>query len=162
MRPKRAEHGEPDDLFRARLSQQLDLGHPLVRLAGLIDWEGLESAFGPLYHERAGRPGKPTRLMVGLTYLKHTYNLSDEAVCVIDPEGDYGVLGQLPRARVIPVSLEEHWADVLDALRVSSPVVADLSAAPHSAQVTLAASGLARLRRAASVPRRHPWGIRAW
>jgi len=81
MRPKRAEHGEPDDLFRARLSQQLDLGHPLVRLAGLIDWEGLESAFGPLYHERAGRPGKPTRLMVGLTYLKHTYNLSDEGVC---------------------------------------------------------------------------------
>ena len=73
---------------------------------------------------------------------------ADEAVCVIDPEGDYGVLRQLPRARVIPVSLEEHWADVLDALRVSSPVVADLSAAPHSAQVALAASGLARLRRA--------------
>jgi IS5 family transposase len=81
MRPRRPEGDEPDDLFRARLSQQLDLKHPLVRLAGLIDWEGLESAFGPLYHERAGRPGKPTRLMVGLTYLKHTYNLSDEAVC---------------------------------------------------------------------------------
>ena len=81
MRPRRPKGDEPDDLFRARLSQQLDLKHPLVRLAGLIDWEGLESAFGPLYHERAGRPGKPTRLMVGLTYLKHTYNLSDEAVC---------------------------------------------------------------------------------
>jgi IS5 family transposase len=81
MRPRRPEGDEPDDLFRARLGQQLDLKHPLVRLAGLIDWEGLESAFGPLYHERAGRPGKPTRLMVGLTYLKHTYNLSDEAVC---------------------------------------------------------------------------------
>jgi transposase, IS5 family len=81
MRPRRPEREEPDDLFRARLSQQLDLKHPLVRLAGLIAWERLESEFGPLYHERAGRPGKPTRLMVGLTYLKHTYNLSDEAVC---------------------------------------------------------------------------------
>ena len=81
MRPKRPERGGPDDLFRARLSQQLDLKHPLVRLVGLIDWDALASAFGPLYHERAGRPGKPTRLMVGLTYLKHTYNLSDEAVC---------------------------------------------------------------------------------
>ena len=34
-----------------------------------------------LYHETAGRLGKPVRLMVGLTYLKHTYNLSDEQVC---------------------------------------------------------------------------------
>ena len=31
--------------------------------------------------ETLGRPGKPTRLMVGLIYLKHSYNLSDEQVC---------------------------------------------------------------------------------
>jgi len=30
--------------------------------------------------EDKGRPAKPTRLMVGLHYLKHTYNLSDEEV----------------------------------------------------------------------------------
>src|SRR5262245_26949379 len=71
----------PDDLFRARLSHQLDCKHPLVRLAGLIEWAGFESEFGALYHEALGRPGKPTRLMVGLTYLKHCYNLSDEQVC---------------------------------------------------------------------------------
>ena len=81
MRPRRPE-GEPsDDLFRARLSNQLDLKHPLIRLAELIEWQGLETEFGALYHETLGRPGKPTRLMVGLTYLKHTYNLSDEQVC---------------------------------------------------------------------------------
>src|SRR5262249_55018177 len=81
MRPRRPE-GEPsDDLFRARLSNQLDGKHPLVRLAGLIEWAGFESEFGALYHEALGRPGKPTRLMVGLTYLKHCYNLSDEQVC---------------------------------------------------------------------------------
>ncbi len=70
-----------DDLFRARLSNQLDRKHPLVRLAELIEWASFESEFGSLYHETLGRPGKPTRLMVGLTYLKHCYNLSDEQVC---------------------------------------------------------------------------------
>ena len=80
MRPRRAESNHADDLFRARLSNQLDRKHPLVRLAGLIEWESFETRFGPLYHETIGRPGKPTRLMVGLTYLKHTYNLSDEQV----------------------------------------------------------------------------------
>ena len=49
--------------------------------SGLIEWAGFESEFGALYHEALGRPGKPTRLMVGLTYLKHCYNLSDEQVC---------------------------------------------------------------------------------
>jgi transposase, IS5 family len=81
MRPRRPDGERSDDLFRARLSHQLDRKHPLVRLAGLIDWERFGTAFGSLYHETAGRPGKPVRLMVGLIYLKHTYNLSDEQVC---------------------------------------------------------------------------------
>jgi hypothetical protein len=37
-----------------------------VRLTGLIAWDGFDAEFGPLYHETLGRPGKPTRLMVGL------------------------------------------------------------------------------------------------
>ena len=86
MRPKPPEGDSSDDLFRARLSNQLDLKHPLVRLAELLDWQRFETAFGALYHETAGRPGKPMRLMVGLTYLKHTYNLSDEEVCTLGGE----------------------------------------------------------------------------
>src|SRR5690242_11915066 len=81
MRPKQPESTPSDDLFRARLSNQLDLKHPLIRLAELIDWQSFETGFGLLYHDTLGRPGKPTRLMVGLTYLKHSYNLSDEQVC---------------------------------------------------------------------------------
>jgi transposase, IS5 family len=81
MRPRRAEDNPSDDLFRARLSNQLDLKHPLVQLAGLIEWASFDTEFGSLYHEALGRPGKPTRLMVGLSYLKHCYNLSDEQVC---------------------------------------------------------------------------------
>lgn len=80
MRPSKPPPKEPDDLFRARLSQQLDMRHPLVRLAGLIDWEVFEARFGELYHPHVGRPGVPIRLMVGLCYLQHAFALSDEAV----------------------------------------------------------------------------------
>ena len=81
MRPPAPETPRSDDLFRARLSNLLDPKHKLVRLAGVIDWQRFETAFGPLYHESIGRPGKPTRLMVGLTCLKHTFDLSDDEVC---------------------------------------------------------------------------------
>jgi len=45
-------------LFCARLSHQLDRRHPLVRLAGLIEWDSFDAEFGLLYHEALGRPGK--------------------------------------------------------------------------------------------------------
>jgi transposase, IS5 family len=51
-----------------------------VRLAGLIDWKRFDEAFGGLYAEK-GRPGLPTRLMVGLHLLKHARGVSDDQVC---------------------------------------------------------------------------------
>jgi IS5 family transposase len=89
MRPNRPDPEEPDDLFRARLSQQLDLRHPLVRLAGLIDWQVFEARFGELYHPHVGRPGIPIRLMVGLSYLQHTFGLSDDEVLARWVENPY-------------------------------------------------------------------------
>ncbi len=80
MRPKQPAATPQDDLFRARLENMVDPRHPLVRLAGLIDWERFETEFGVLYTD-GGRPGLPTRLMVGLHLLKHMDGLSDEAVC---------------------------------------------------------------------------------
>src|SRR5688500_2034399 len=67
------------DLYRSRLDQILDHRHELFRLASLIDWDRFDQAFGRFYRP-LGRPAKPTRLMVGLSYLQHTFNLSDEAV----------------------------------------------------------------------------------
>src|SRR5262245_15149459 len=69
-----------ENLFQARLDQQLDPKHPLFRLAQQIDWSYFEREFGSFYSEEMGRPGAPTRLLVGLHYLKHTYNESDESV----------------------------------------------------------------------------------
>jgi IS5 family transposase len=67
------------DLYRSRLDQILDPRHALFRLADVINWDRFDEEFGRFYRP-LGRPAKPTRLMVGLSYLQHTFNLSDEAV----------------------------------------------------------------------------------
>jgi hypothetical protein len=54
---------------------------PLVKLSRTIDWSFLEQQFGAVYEDKPGRPPLPTRLMVGLAILKHTYDLSDELLC---------------------------------------------------------------------------------
>lgn len=79
MRPKRPPRSRAEDLFRDRLDAIIDLRHELVRLGALIDWAGFDDAFGRFY-KPVGRPALPTRLMVGLCYLKHTFDLSDEAL----------------------------------------------------------------------------------
>lgn len=45
-----------------------------------MQWERFDEAFTPLYDPGNGHPGTPTRLLVGLHYLKHLYQLSDEEV----------------------------------------------------------------------------------
>lgn len=81
MKPRRPGNEEPQsDLFRIELERIVDKQQPLVTLAGRIDWGTFDEKFGRHYDEKKGRPGNPTRLMVGLHYLKYTYNLSDEVV----------------------------------------------------------------------------------
>lgn len=70
---------EPN-LFKSRLTNLLNLHHPLCRLADSINWGDLHGSFKTLYSEDMGRPAKSVRLMVGLHYLKYMKNLSDEAL----------------------------------------------------------------------------------
>ena len=58
--------GGKQDLFRSRLDQIIDMNHALVKLARA---------------DKPGQPPLPTRLMAGLAILKHSYDLSDEALC---------------------------------------------------------------------------------
>ena len=88
-RPReRRETGE-QDLFRARLDQIINMNHELVRLAHEIDWPVLEERFGAVYSGGPGMPPLPTRLMAGLAILKHTFDLSDEALCARWVENPY-------------------------------------------------------------------------
>lgn len=93
-RPVAADTGDAhaDDLFRSRLENQIDLCHPLAKLAGRMLWADLEDALAPTLPpdpERGGRPALPVRLMAGLLYLKHAHNLSDEEVCLRWLENPY-------------------------------------------------------------------------
>ncbi|MGB0958018.1 MAG: IS5 family transposase [Litorivicinus sp.] len=79
MKPRSTPSGH-DDLFRARLDQILDLDHPLIQLANKIDWDQVDERVALCYADE-GRPGLSPRLMVGLHYLKHAFDESDESVC---------------------------------------------------------------------------------
>ena len=68
------------DLFKTNLEGMLNHNEPLFRLAQKIDWKKFDTEFGKLYCPDNGRPAKSTRLMVGLHYLKATFNESDESV----------------------------------------------------------------------------------
>ena len=87
MRPEKRPSGL--DLFRARLENILSNSHPLFVLADQIDWTVFEDEFGPAYADGVGRPGKPIRLMVGIHYLKHAFDESDESVVVRLLENPY-------------------------------------------------------------------------
>ena len=77
MRPREQSKGQ-DDLFRSRLDRIIDMGHELVLLAGQVNWPLLDQKLGDMYTDGPGQPPLPTRLMAGLSILKHTFDLSDE------------------------------------------------------------------------------------
>ena len=77
------------DLFRPALDQIIDMKHPLVLLAGKIDWGFIDERFRSVCHEGPGQPPLPTRLVAGLFILKHMHNLSDEVLCARWIENPY-------------------------------------------------------------------------
>ncbi len=94
MRTRRpaAEQLHADELCRSRLENQIDLRHPLVQLSHRLPWSALEQALSPQLPATTGtggRPALPVRLIAGLLYLKHAYDLSDEAVCARWLENPY-------------------------------------------------------------------------
>ena len=94
-----------DDFFRSRLDQMIDYRHPLVVLASCLPWQTMQAGVAPKFaHKRrplqqseettdlagpvvntcggkasnAGRPRLCLRLMIALTLLKNSFDLSDE------------------------------------------------------------------------------------
>ena len=108
---ERRETGE-QDLFRSRLDQMIDMTHELVRLAQKIDWRFLEERFGEVYKDGGGLAPLPTRLMAGLAILKHTFNLSDEAVCARYRSGSVCLNSFVPIGKWFPalVMPRAKWA----------------------------------------------------
>jgi IS5 family transposase len=89
MRPRELRDSGQNDRFRARLDQIVDLDPALAKLGRSIDWRFLAERFGAVYSDKAGHPPLPTRLMAGLSILKHMHDLSDEDLCARWVENPY-------------------------------------------------------------------------
>src|ERR1700757_3738389 len=77
------------DLLRPALGEIIDLGDPLVRLGGGINWGFPDARFARVRTTGAGHPPLPTRLVAGLFILKHMHDLSDEVLCARWLENPY-------------------------------------------------------------------------
>jgi IS5 family transposase len=62
MLPKHQETIGQTDLFKTALADLLNPRHELVLLAGNIDWQGLDSAFGEFFTDGKGAPALPSDL----------------------------------------------------------------------------------------------------
>jgi IS5 family transposase len=124
------------ELFRSALVNLVDRRHPLVRLAGLIDWDRFAIAFGPLYSEGVGRPGLPSRLMVGLHLIKHMDGLSDDAVCARFLDSPYVQLfcGETHFQHALPLdrSSMTRWRKRIGAERLELLLAETLAAAERT------------------------------
>ena len=80
MKPKPRPESSQLELFQAQFDQLLNLNHPLCILARKIDWNRFDLALADCYSPETGAPGKDIRLLVGLHYLKHAFNESDESL----------------------------------------------------------------------------------
>ena len=90
MTPKRPAGEEPQgEIFQTELARFIDMKHALVKLAHAVDWAQFDRRFEPLYCADHGSPALPTRLLVGLHYLKYACDLSDEAVVAQWVENPY-------------------------------------------------------------------------
>jgi len=137
MKPAKPPAQEPDGLFKTPLERFIDMQHPLVVLAGRINWDALDARIVG-YFGTAARPAVPMRFMLGMLTFKATYDRSDEAVFqrwTCDPyfqffSGEAYFQHRVPHAR----SGLSHWrkrlgADILNAmLRESLTVAQDAGA----------------------------------
>ena len=79
-RPNSASKSSEPSSNLPELAGQLNRQHPLMKLSESIDWSYFEEEFGRALSPAGGRPPIPTRLLVGLHYLKGLYDESDESV----------------------------------------------------------------------------------
>jgi IS5 family transposase len=127
-------------MFRESLEALLDPRHELLRLAARIDWDRLDALYGATFVERVGRPGLPTRLMLGLHLLKHIKGLSDEAVCAAWVENPYfqAFCGETHFQHKLPAdrSSMTNWRKRMDPERLEALLAETIAIAMQSGAVS--------------------------
>jgi IS5 family transposase len=140
MRPRKLDPTLQTDMFRESLAAILDRRHELLQLAGRIDWDRLDALYGATFVEHVGRPGLPTRLMVGLHLIKHIKGLSDEAVCAAWVENPYyqAFCGETHFQHKLPAdrSSMTNWRKRMDGDRLEALLAETISIAMASGAVS--------------------------
>ena len=67
------------NLFKTRLTELINMDHPLVKLAHEISWDKIEAEFEGLF-SKEGRPSIAVRKIAGMLLLKEMFKESDESV----------------------------------------------------------------------------------
>lgn len=127
-------------LFQSHFDQLLNPSNPLIVLAKRIDWNRFQVALEDCYSPDLGAPAKSVRLIVGLLYLKHAFNLSDEVVLerwVENPYWQYfcGFETMQHEAPIHPTSLTK-WRNRVGAQRLGVMLQETIDLAVKAGEVT--------------------------
>jgi IS5 family transposase len=127
-------------LFQANFKQILNPEHQLCLLADAINWPDFDTHFTDCYSDDMGRPGNAIRLMVGLHYLKHAFDESDESVIdrwVENPYWQYfcGFDYMQHECPIHPTSMVK-WRQRVGAEKLESLLAETIRIALKSRQVT--------------------------
>jgi hypothetical protein len=93
------------------LLEHINPHHPLVVLAAMIDWSAIERVASEPVLLRPGRPPIRPRLIAGLLYLQHAFDLSDEEVVAMWVENPYWVRRETGKVYVVKVHCDEGVAN---------------------------------------------------
>jgi IS5 family transposase len=140
MKPSPRPNSSQLDLFRAHFEQLLNHEHPLYILANKIDWSRFDLALEGCYCPDTGAPAKAIRLLVGLHYLKHAFNESDESLLerwVENPYWQYfcGYDTMQHEAPLHPTSLTK-WRQRVGAEKLAELLQETISLALHEKQIS--------------------------
>lgn len=140
MKPRSRPKASQLDLFQAQFEQFLNHDHPLYRLANQMDWTRFEVALADCYSADVGAPAKSIRLLVGLHYLKHAFNESDESLLerwIENPYWQYfcGFETMQHELPLHPTSLTK-WRQRVGAEKLSELLSETIALAVRAKQVT--------------------------
>jgi IS5 family transposase len=140
MKPRARTDAQQLDLFKAQFSQILNPDHPLLILAEKIDWKRFDAALADCFCPDFGAPALPIRLMVGLLYLKHAFNESDESLLERWVENPYwqafcGFTTMQHKAPLHPTSLVK-WRQRAGAERLAELLQETIALAMREKEVT--------------------------
>jgi IS5 family transposase len=140
MKPRLRSESSQLQLFQSHFDQLLNPDHPLVILAKKIDWNRFQVALQDCYSPDMGAPGKSVRLIVGLLYLKHAFDLSDEVVVerwVENPYWQYfcGFESMQHEVPIHPTSLTK-WRNRAGAERLASLLEETINIAVNEKKIT--------------------------